>query len=335
VADGLAEAVRGTLPPERPAVLLLGGGIGSAALAVAARGSAARAVALGFPDLNEFPEAEAAAAACGLPLDRMTVEPEQLIDGVPRVLSALDVPSDDPFLFTEAMLLDRLEPGTALLSGLGADELFLGNPEYRTLLDAGQGGWWHETAAPPEKMVARWSPALLRGYAKHYRGRTRAEAAANLDLRACLPEKVLQPAASLAMGRGIGLRFPFLSRPLLELVRSLPQDWLLPANGLPKQLLRDSFAGSLPQPLIGRAKLRPAVSRELLLERHRSELPALLVTGLEFTELLRTSNLNSMLRDYFAGDRSLAVPAWRLTVLLQWYRLRLETDRTSNRLAVA
>jgi len=61
--------------------------------------------------------------------------------------------------------------------------------------------------------------------------------------------------AELAAARaGLQLRLPFLDRPLVEWVRSIPWERRLP-RGLMKRLLRDAMAGLWPEALAGRREV--------------------------------------------------------------------------------
>lgn len=156
-----------------PAGLSLSGGIDSSCLALALRAAGHTLPAFqlhveGEPQ-HERRAAVAAARSAGLPLRPIDVGPE-VLDALPWLTTCAGLPLGDPsVLAVHAVARAAAADGVrVLLSGEGADELFLGYRRYRAL------------ALLPRRLPRRWLGPLLPRWSMRYPARwLRALAAAD------------------------------------------------------------------------------------------------------------------------------------------------------------
>jgi asparagine synthase (glutamine-hydrolysing) len=133
----LEAAVRSHLVSDVPLGLFLSGGIDSSALAALMapmRKEPIRTFAVGFAerDANELAYARLAAAAAGAEHREVVVSPEEFFDALPRLLwhedEPIAFPSSVPLYFVSRLAREHVK---VVLTGEGADELFLGYNRYR------------------------------------------------------------------------------------------------------------------------------------------------------------------------------------------------------------
>jgi len=135
--EGLRTAVRSHLMSDVPLGLFLSGGIDSSALAALMAPMVREpihtfAVGLDEPDANELGYARLAARAVGAEHREVLVSASEFFDAVPRLVWH----EDEPIAFPSSVLLyfvSRLarDHVKVVLTGEGADELFLGYNRYR------------------------------------------------------------------------------------------------------------------------------------------------------------------------------------------------------------
>jgi asparagine synthase (glutamine-hydrolysing) len=153
----LCDAVTSHLEADVPVALLLSGGIDSAALAVLAHAAGNRAVRTFHVRVGAAAAVRAAAlaASLGYPHQEITVSDEQIRAALPAFLAAQDQPSVDganTFLIASAIRAAGLK---AAVTGLGADELFLGYPLHRTYVRARAAQRRLDRVAGPLRGAAR------------------------------------------------------------------------------------------------------------------------------------------------------------------------------------
>jgi asparagine synthase (glutamine-hydrolysing) len=158
VRERLESAARSHLMSDVPLGLFLSGGLDSTALAALVAPLASgplRTFSVGFdePGASELPYARLAAAALGARHREVVVSPASFFDALPRLVWH----EDEPIAFTSSIPLyfvSRLASRhvKVVLTGEGADELFLGYNRYRVTA-------WNERLGRPW-----WSlPALAQG----------------------------------------------------------------------------------------------------------------------------------------------------------------------------
>jgi asparagine synthase (glutamine-hydrolysing) len=163
VRDRLQEAVRSHLMSDVPLGLFLSGGMdstGLAALMAPLAGAPIRTFSVGFAEreADELPYARLAARHVGALHREVRVTPAEFFAALPRLVWH----EDEPIAFTSSVPLyfvSRLarEDVKVVLTGEGADELFLGYNRYRV------AAWNERLAQDYERLV----PAAVRGAVAH------------------------------------------------------------------------------------------------------------------------------------------------------------------------
>jgi asparagine synthase (glutamine-hydrolysing) len=162
VRERLREAVRSHLMSDVPLGLFLSGGIDSSALLghmAQLMPGPVRTYSVGFRerDANELSYARSAAAAAGARHREVVVTPEQFFEALPRLVWHEDEPiafsSSVPLYFVSRLASEEVK---VVLTGEGADELFLGYNRYRVALwNARLGGAYRGlTGLGPRRAVA-------------------------------------------------------------------------------------------------------------------------------------------------------------------------------------
>src|SRR5438876_7819875 len=158
----LAEAVRSHLMSDVPLGLFLSGGIDSAGLAALMAplvNEPIRTFAVGFsdPEANELAYARLAARAVGAEHRELVVAPSEFFGALPQLVwhedEPIRFPSSIPLYFVSRLAREHVK---VVLTGEGADELFLGYNRYRVTA-------WNVRLG---QMYRRWMPGSLRGHVR-------------------------------------------------------------------------------------------------------------------------------------------------------------------------
>src|SRR5437762_766475 len=173
--EHLTAAVRSHLMTDVPLGLFLSGGIDSSALAVLMAGMVrepVRTFSVGFdePGANELAWARPVADRIGAEHREVTLSPDQFFEALPRLIwhedEPIATPASVPLAFVSRLARDHVK---VVLTGEGADELFLGYNRYRvTAWNQRLGRVW-EAAVPggirrTSALIARALPSRLRRY---------------------------------------------------------------------------------------------------------------------------------------------------------------------------
>lgn len=224
----LVAAVERQLMGDVPVGVLLSGGLDSslvaaiAARVLAARGEQLQTFAVGTPDAPDLAAARVVSEHLGTLHRETTYTAEDALEALPTVVRAIE--SFDPALVRSAVPNFLLARATAehvkvVLTGEGADELFAGYAYLREIAD-------------PEALDAE----LVR----------MVEGLHSLNLQRC---------DRVTMAHGLEARVPFLDREVIAWALRLPPAYKLAGPGQPeKRLLREAFAGWLPEELLWREK---------------------------------------------------------------------------------
>jgi asparagine synthase (glutamine-hydrolysing) len=355
VRTRLEQSVSGCLLADVPVGLLLSGGIDSAALGLLARGRGQIEtfhVRIGTASADR---ARDVAYALGTQHHAIELGPGEAEQAASAGLRAQDQPSVDglnTFLVAGAIHKAGLK---AAITGLGADELFLGYPLHRTFLrmrslkrrlDRAAAPFEHLAAAVARLPWGSWRlEKALELIAAGGAGDTYAAARAlfprawlrrlapdaatatvddgddptGLELSNYLLNTLLRDADVMSMAHGVELRVPMLDRRLVEAVAHLPPERRL-ERGVQKPLL----VGAVPE-LPPTVKQAPKEGFELPLERW---LLGPLRTAVEET-LMSTSGpvrcgldpdkVRTVWRRFvLRGDRASAHRVWALYALVTW-----------------
>jgi len=176
VRERLEEAVRSHLVSDVPLGLFLSGGIdssGLAALMASMVSEPIRTFSVGFsdPEFSELDYARLAAASVGAQHREVTVTPAQFFQALPKLIWHEDEPIAFPSSVSLYFVSDlaRRNGVKVVMSGEGADELFLGYNRYRvTAWNERLGRAWRAAVPQPvragvRRLVGRF-PRPLRRY---------------------------------------------------------------------------------------------------------------------------------------------------------------------------
>ncbi len=226
IREALVEAVQMRTMADVPVGVFLSGGLDSSVVAAilarqAPPGSVVHSFAAGTPGSSDLVAARVVAGLLGLEHHERVYTDEDVVEVLPTVVRVTE--SYEPSLVRSAVpnyLLAELAARhvKVVLTGEGADELFAG---YHHLRDLDE-----------EALRA----ALVAGV----------ETLHHLNLQRC---------DRVTMAHGLEARVPFLSRHLLAVAQRIPVGWkLLGEDGQEKRLLREAFAGWLPERILWRRK---------------------------------------------------------------------------------
>jgi asparagine synthase (glutamine-hydrolysing) len=179
IRERLEGVVRRHLMSDVPLGLFLSGGLDSSGLAALMAPMAAapiRTFSVGFaePGANELPFARLAAAAVGAEHREVLVSPGDFFDALPRLVWHEDEPiafaSSVPLFFVSRLARRHVK---VVLTGEGADELFLGYERYRvTAWNERLGGVWDRLVPAVVRSGVRHAARALPRSVRRYAGRT-------------------------------------------------------------------------------------------------------------------------------------------------------------------
>jgi asparagine synthase (glutamine-hydrolysing) len=230
VREAVVGAVRERMMADVPLGVFLSGGLDSSIVAAvmareASPGTLIRSFSAGTPDSPDLVAARRVAAHLGLEHHERVYTDDEVLEVLPDVVRATE--SYEPSLIRSAVpnyLLSELAARhvKVVLTGEGADELF--------------AGYHHLRGLPPDRLREE----LVRG----------------VDL---LHHLNLQRADRVSMAHSLEARVPFLALEVLAVAQRVPVEWkLLGEDGHPqaqeKALLREAFAGWLPEDVLWRRK---------------------------------------------------------------------------------
>ncbi len=226
IRETLVGTVRERLMADVPVGVFLSGGLDSSIVAAimareAPEGTLVRSFAAGTPGSPDLRAARLVADHLGLEHHEREYTDADVLEVLPEVVRATE--SYEPSLIRSAVpnyLLAELAARhvKVVLTGEGADELFAGYHHLRELDEQGL------------------QEALLDGI----------DALHHLNLQRC---------DRVTMAHGLEARVPFLARELVAVAQRVPIAWkLLGEDGQEKALLREAFAGWLPQEILWRRK---------------------------------------------------------------------------------
>jgi asparagine synthase (glutamine-hydrolysing) len=178
VREGLRAAVASHLMSDVPLGLFLSGGIDSSALAALMAPLVKEpirtfSVAFDEPGANELPYARLAARAVGAQHREVVVSPREFFEALPKLIWHEDEPiaftSSVPLYFVSRLARDHVK---VVLTGEGADELFLGYNRYRVTAWNDRLGRAWQTLPRPLRAGARRVAEALPGRAGRYAARS-------------------------------------------------------------------------------------------------------------------------------------------------------------------
>jgi asparagine synthase (glutamine-hydrolysing) len=163
-----------------------------------------------------------------------------------------------------------------------------------------------------------------------------------LDTKVWLPDDILLKADKMTMAHALELRVPFLDHKLVEFAASLPSQFKLHGRS-GKFLLREAMRGTLPEPILTRAKKGfPVPTEQWLrgpLRGHVRE--TLLSADSACRQYLDAEAVEKLLQENERGRVNRHQEIWTLLVFESWHRTFLKPrplgarDRTQRVIEVA
>jgi asparagine synthase (glutamine-hydrolysing) len=341
-------ARRWTLSDVPYAVSLSGGLDSSALVALLADGGARLSTySLGFGAADdELPAARALAGRWGTDHHELTVDADDLLDELLRMVWALDEPYGGglPSWYVFRFMSEGVKVG---LTGTGGDELF-GN--YRRFVPFERGrlaslrrrpvrryhfepSYYFTDGEKRELLLVGAAPRdtadLLQAVWDESGGRGARDRVLELDVRTQLADEFLLMTDRFAMAHSLEARTPFLDHELVELVASIPPELRTSADD-PKGLLREAVAdlltpAHLEAPKRGfvlplarwlRGPLRPLAER-LLDDGHLAR-----------QGLFHPGLADRLLRPHLDGRSDESERLWPLLMFQLWHLLYVEEGLT-------
>lgn len=227
IREALVVAVRRRMMSDVPVGVFLSGGLDSSLVAAILAGESSpgepvHSFAAGTADSADLAAARVVAEHLGLVHHERVYTADEVIEVLPTVVASIE--SFEPSLVRSAVpnyLLAELaaEHVKVVLTGEGADELFAGYDHLRDIDDADD-----------------LRLELIRSV----------EGLHNLNLQRC---------DRVTMAHGLEARVPFLDLDLIAVAQRVPIGWKLPGEeGQEKAILRESFAGWIPDEILWRRK---------------------------------------------------------------------------------
>ncbi len=231
-----------------PSACALSGGLDSGVLLALVAEEAPRPLALtladDFTDGEELATTRSLAEHCGAALEILSIREEELPDHLEATVLACEEPiwngrAVARHLFFRAA---RKTGVTALLSGVGADEVLWGNPpallELPRRVEVERA--LAETVLTPEARAKLPAAPHTERMAEDVLTWSR-----RLVLSHVLPDSTLPPECRTSSAEGIAVYLPYLSDAVAEFALSLPVSWQV-SGSTGKRLLREAAQGLLP-----------------------------------------------------------------------------------------
>jgi asparagine synthase (glutamine-hydrolysing) len=333
----LRDSVKAQQMSEVPVGLLLSGGLDSTTIACLCReiGVRLKSFNIGFPTVNEFPYSGKVAESFGL--DHVTVEttPEEIVNHFETVVEAMDEPIADPACFPLHVLCEEIKKSvTVVLSGEGSDELLAGYPQYQAVVGSeplplhGQfqrflrASWYFVESTPP--LAVPVDQSRLWRHMSYFAENSLLNGMLAYDLKTWLPEDLMMKADKILMSHSLEGRFPFLSKPVVEFLCSLPENFKLDGD-TGKVLLRRTFSQRIPRRILERPKMGFSVPIDLLNQALKDQTYDVLASleRHEIGAILDLAVIRRRFDTYFSGRDSEALWVWTVLVLLHWFDLKL------------
>lgn len=228
IRGALITAVRRRMMADVPVGVFLSGGLDSSLVAAVMARDAQRAgfevhsFAAGTEGSSDLAAARLVADELGLVHHERVYTADEVLEVLPTVVASIE--SFEPSLVRSAVpnyLLSELAAETVkvVLTGEGADELFAGYDHLRDIAESDD-----------------LRLELIRSI----------EGLHHLNLQRC---------DRVSMAHGLEARVPFLDLDLIAVAQRVPIDWKLPGEeGQEKRILREAFAGWIPDEILWRRK---------------------------------------------------------------------------------
>jgi asparagine synthase (glutamine-hydrolysing) len=338
--ETLSTVVAQHLIADVPVGLLLSGGIDSSIVAaLAARDRRIATISMGFAEseIDERPYARAVANHIGSDHREITIEPQEISDGLEEIAWYFDDLFDDwGTVSTRLMYKKCRDIGIkVVLVGEGSDELFGGYGIFDFAFHVRGPITWKLFQLYRRYAGRRYGgtfpkfAAIMRGYLSEVNDDLFA-AVRLFESRNQLPNNYVMKVDKASMSVSVEARAPFLDRRVAELAYRTPSDYLLKA-GRNKDLLRSMAERFklLPLETTRREKFGASIAASWMDESQRFRDFARHII-LDREGWVDELGMRSAMTDYFSGKRkgykfprSISIfsnLAWRLLLLNLWTR---------------
>ncbi|MEM9298992.1 MAG: asparagine synthase (glutamine-hydrolyzing) [Bacteroidota bacterium] len=331
VHDTLLESLKKHLIGEVPIALLLSGGVDSSILAALLSEADTKMTCfnIGFDSVNEFEYSSAVADMYGFELNNVQLTSKDIFNSFEEIILALDEPIADPACFPLHLLCKEIKKSaTVVLSGEGADELFAGYPQYRNfrspmstpkkLTDFLNNSYYFldaEALLKKNSVNGGWQRTI-----KYFGGQQSFSCMSNYDFKTWVPDNLMMKADKIAMRSSLEGRFPFLDYSMIELVRRIPDEFMLSEQGETKHVLKQAFYDRLPEKIINRPKMGFTVPVPELIKEFSSLYQQALIKlrKHEINDIVDIDLMESQLSSFLNGNEGLALRNWTNFVLMTW-----------------
>jgi asparagine synthase (glutamine-hydrolysing) len=316
---------------------------------------------------TEAPFSRAVADRFNTDHSEIRLSERRLIDLLPEAIAAIDQPTMDginTFVVSGAVK----EAGvTVALSGLGGDELFAGYPSFRRAMRlsspvskrvlrvasglgkfASNGSvqrqkFWQlaNSECRPEDVYRISRQLFSRDSVTRMTGRITCEGnghqhssdivntISRLELNGYMTNTLLRDTDAMSMAHSLEVRVPFVDTKLVDYVLSLPGEWKVSRNSVPKPMLADALADLLPRDFLARPKMGFTLPFEKWLQRNlRTEVSSVLRDpGRLSMSGLDVKTVEKAWDDFLEKPRAVGWSRpWSLYVLAQWCAINRVTS---------
>ena len=150
-----------------------------------------------------------------------------------------------------------------------------------------------------------------------------------LELKGYMTNTLLRDTDAMSMAHSLEVRVPFVDTKLVDYVLSLPGEWKMSRNSVPKPLLADALADLLPRDFLARPKMGFTLPFEKWLQRNlRTEVSSVLrdpsrvsMSGLD------VKTVEKVWDDFLQKPSAVGWSRpWSLYVLAQWCAINRVTS---------
>jgi asparagine synthase (glutamine-hydrolysing) len=358
--DLLTDAVRIHLRSDVPVGTCLSGGIDSSTLAVIInrliRAEAPRSVGdrqktfsivFSDPRFNEGAFIDQVVAAAEVDAKRMTIEPEEILQDLPRLLSMQDEPFGSLSIYAQYRVMELASRSVkVVLDGQGADEQLGGYLGYQgsylrgllhdrhlsTALSEMAGSYRHHSGffrgAIGQVLVRSERRSLLRGDIppiSRYTG-SLDEVLKREILATSLPA-LLHWEDRTSMAFSIESRVPFLDHRVVEFLATLPLHQKI-RNGVTKYILRKAIRGLVPETIRCRMDKMGFVTPEAIWMKEGLRpfvLEVLTSPSFRARKYWDPDRVLASYTSYIEGRKAYSPEIWRIVCTELWLRMMFDS----------
>ncbi len=147
-----------------------------------------------------------------------------------------------------------------------------------------------------------------------------------LELKGYMTNTLLRDTDAMSMAHSLEVRVPFVDTKVVDYVFSLPGEWKVGENKIPKPLLADAVGDLLPRDFLARPKMGFTLPLEKWLQQSlRSEVSSVLADGSRFAGL-NSHAIENVWNNFLQKPRAVGWSRpWSLYVLAKWCEINKVT----------